>query len=51
MIDAGTPPDFVLDSTKSGILSDAIKSLTKSLGIPTVATAYGETGELRYSQS
>ena len=47
MIDAGTPPDFLLDSTKTGVFSDAIKSLTNSLGIPTITTSYGETGHLR----
>ena len=47
MIDAQTPPDFVLDTTTTGVFSEAIKSLTNSLGIPTVATSYGETGELR----
>ena len=48
MVDAETPPDFVLDTTSTGVFSDAIKSLTNSLGIPSVATSYGGVGELRY---
>ena len=51
MVDAETPPDFVLDTTNTGVFSDAIKSLTNSLGIPSVATSYGGAGELRYQSS
>ena len=47
MVDAGTPPDLLLDYTNTGVFSDAIKSLTKSLGIPSITTSYGQTGELR----
>ena len=51
MVDAETPPDFVLDTTKTGVFSDAIKSLTNSLGIPSISTSYGGAGELRYPQT
>ena len=51
MVDAETPPDFVLDTTNTGVFSDAIKSLTNSLGIPSISTSYGGAGELRYPQT
>ena len=47
MIEAGTPPDLILDTTKVGDFSDPIKSLTKSLGLPSVALSYGGKGMLR----
>jgi len=47
MLDAGTPPDLVLDLTKSGISSEVVKSLSLTLGLPTVAGALGEEGDIR----
>ena len=47
MIDAGTPPDYILDTTRTGRFSEAVKSFSKSLGIPTITTSYGATGYLR----
>ena len=47
MIDAGTPPDVVLDTTKAGDFSDPVKSLTKSLGLPSVALSFGEARTLK----
>ena len=49
MLDAGTPPDLVLDLTKPGISSEIVKSLSLSLGLPTVAAAFGEEGENRFA--
>ena len=47
MIDAGNSPDILLDTTSSGLFSDAVKSLTNSLGIPTISMSYGEPEALR----
>ena len=41
MINDKTPPDIVLDATRTGDASNAVKSLTKSLGIPMVSLSYG----------
>ena len=49
MIDAGTPPDLVLDLTKPGISSEIVKSLSLRLGLPTVAAAFGEEGDIRFA--
>ena len=48
MIDAKAPPDIVLDATQTGDASDAIKSLTSSLGIPTISMSYGGKFDFRY---
>ena len=47
MIEANNPPDVILDGTRSGEGSDAIKSLARSLGVPTVALSHGTRDELR----
>jgi hypothetical protein len=47
-IDGKTPPDVVLDTTQAGDGSDAVKSLARSLGLPTVALSYGGVGEIRF---
>ena len=47
MIGANNPPDLILDGTRSGEGSDAIKSLARSLGVPTVALSYGTRDDLR----
>ena len=49
MIDGGTPPDLVLDLTKSGISSEVVKSLSLTLGLPTVAATFGEEGDIRFA--
>ena len=49
MLDAGTPPDLVLDLTKFGISSEAVKSLSLTLGLPTVAAGFGEEGSIRFA--
>ena len=46
MIDAGTPPDVVLDFSYGGMSSEVIKSLSLSLGLPTVSTSMGEEGDI-----
>ena len=47
MLDAGSPPDLLLDLTKVGIASEVVKSLSVTLGLPTVASAYGEEGDIK----
>ena len=41
LIDQRTPPDLVLDITQGGINSDVIKSLSYTLGLPTVTSTMG----------
>ena len=41
MIDVGSPPDLVLDLTNGGVNSDVIKSLSLTLGLPTVTSTMG----------
>ena len=48
MIDANMPPSIVIDTTTAGRGSDAIKSLTYSLGVPTISLSYGESDDLGY---
>jgi len=47
LLDAGTPPDLILDLTKVGISSEVVKSLSLTLGLPTVAGAFGEKMDIR----
>nr|AHN49641.1 ionotropic glutamate receptor 25a [Caligus rogercresseyi] len=47
MLDAGTPPDMILDTTSAGALSEVVKSLSLSLGIPTLSTSYGDMQDVR----
>ena len=47
MIDEGTPPDLVIDLSVGGEASEMVKSLTKSLGLPTVSTTQGGEKEIR----
>ena len=47
MIGAGSPPDLLLDLTHSGEKSEALKSLTCDLGLPTLTTSMGGPGDIR----
>ena len=47
MIDAGAPPDVIIDSTRVGVVSDVVKTMTWTLGLPTVSMSFGELGEIR----
>ena len=47
MIDAGTPPDLVLDLTYGGVISEVVKSLSLTLGLPTVLSTIGEVGDIK----
>ena len=44
---AGSPPDLVLDLTNGGLESEAVKSLTRDLGLPTLTTSMGGLGDIR----
>ena len=46
MIDAGNPPDLVLDLTYGSITSEVVKSLSLTLGLPTVTSTMGEAGDI-----
>ena len=47
MIEAGNPPDVIIDSTRAGVVSDVVKTMSWTLGLPTVSTSYGEEGDIR----
>ena len=47
MIEAGSPPDLVLDLTNGGQGSEALKSLSRDLGLPTLTTSMGGPGDIR----
>ena len=46
MIDGGTPPDLVLDLTLGGMTSEVMKSLSLSLGLPSVTSTMGEEEDI-----
>ena len=46
MIDEGAPPDLVLDFTLGGMTSEVMKSLSLSLGLPSVTSTMGEQGDI-----
>ena len=47
MIDSGSPPDVVLDLSTSGDSSEVVKSLSLTLGLPTVSSTMGEAGDIK----
>ena len=47
MIEVDSPPDLVLDLTNGGLESEAVKSLTRDLGLPTLTTGMGGPGDIR----
>ena len=47
MIDSGSPPDVVLDLSTSGDSSEVVKSLTRTLGLPTVSSTMGKAGDIK----
>ena len=48
MIGDNKSPNFIIDTTTAGKTTDALKSFTKNLGIPTVSLSYGQSDDLRY---
>ena len=47
MIDSGTPPDVVLDLSIGGDTSEVTKSLSLTLGLPTVTSTMGEVADIQ----
>ena len=45
MIDSGTPPDVVLDLSLGGDTSEVAKSLSLTLGLPTVTSSQAHDPE------
>ncbi|XP_054262765.1 ionotropic receptor 25a [Macrosteles quadrilineatus] len=41
------PPHVVLDTTLYGVISEAAKTFTAALGLPTVTASYGQDGDIR----
>ncbi|XP_008183092.2 ionotropic receptor 25a [Acyrthosiphon pisum] len=41
------PPHLVIDTTINGVASEAVKSFTAALALPTVSASYGQTGDIR----
>ena len=44
---AGSPPHVIFDTTKTGVSSETVKSVSAALGIPTVSASFGQEGDLR----
>lgn len=47
MLEKNTPPHLVLDTTKTGLASETVKSFTAALGLPTISASFGQEGDLR----
>lgn len=43
----GKPPHLVIDTTQSGITSEAVKAFVLSLALPTISASYGQDGDIR----
>ncbi|CAH0391759.1 unnamed protein product [Bemisia tabaci] len=43
----GKPPHILIDFTMSGIPSEAVKTFTAALGIPTISASFGQDGDVR----
>lgn len=41
------PPHLVIDTTINGVTSEAVKSFTAALALPTVSASYGQNGDIR----
>lgn len=47
MISGNKPPHVILDTTKTGVSSETVKSFTAALSLPTVSACFGQEGDLR----
>ncbi|CAH0553819.1 unnamed protein product [Brassicogethes aeneus] len=47
MLEKNIPPHLVLDTTKTGLASETVKSFTSALGLPTISASFGQEGDLR----
>ncbi|KAE8573967.1 ionotropic receptor 25a [Halyomorpha halys] len=43
----GKPPHLVLDSTMNNVPSEAVKTFTDALALPTISSSFGQEGDLR----
>lgn len=46
-LSSGQPPHVILDTTKTGVSAETVKSVSSALGIPTVSASFGQEGDLR----
>ena len=46
-LQTGQPPHVIFDTTKTGVSSETVKSVSSALGIPTVSSSSGQEGDLR----
>lgn len=44
---AGKHPDIVIDFTRHGIPSEAVKMITKVMTLPTISGTFGQEGDIR----
>ncbi|BES98926.1 glutamate receptor [Nesidiocoris tenuis] len=44
---AGKAPHLILDTTLIGVTSEAVKTFSKALGVPTLSASFGQEGDLR----
>lgn len=47
LIRENKPPHVIFDTTKTGVSSETVKSLSAALAIPTVSASFGQDGDLR----
>ncbi|XKL64087.1 hypothetical protein PGB90_004173 [Kerria lacca] len=43
----GKPPHVILDTTQAGIVSEAVKTFTAALALPTISASYGQDGDIK----
>nr|QQP19806.1 ionotropic receptor 25a [Tropidothorax elegans] len=46
-VSSGKAPHLVLDTTMSGVPSEAVKALSAALALPTISASFGQEGDLR----
>ncbi|KAF2353180.1 Receptor ligand binding region [Trinorchestia longiramus] len=46
-VDASAPPHVVLDATRSGVVSDTVKTFTRALALPTFSASFGQENDIR----
>lgn len=44
----GKPPHLILDTTQTGVASEAVKTFAAALALPTMSASYGQDGDIRY---
>ncbi|CAG0922471.1 unnamed protein product [Notodromas monacha] len=46
LVNAGTPPHLIVDTTLSGVSSEIVKAVAKALQIPTMSASYGHDNDI-----